>query len=330
MAVRTRDPDVLASAVLDGDRTALPRLLSVVEGGGEAARAVGRRVYTQTKGGYTVGITGPPGAGKSTLTDRLIGSLRGGGAEVAVLAVDPSSPYSGGALLGDRVRMMDHALDPGVFVRSMATRGHLGGLALAVPEAVRVLDAAGFPTVLVETVGVGQSEVEIAGAADTTMVVLTPGAGDGVQASKAGLLEVADIFVINKADHPQVAELERDLSFMMDLATWPNGWRPPIVRTIAVKGDGVGDVLAAIEAHRAHLSGGTGPSGLSLLEERRAARALSELRRVLAALLDRHVKDAVGESRYQQLMDEVAARRVDPWTAADEILRGVTGSGRDR
>ena len=190
---------------------ALPRLLSVVEAGGDDAREVGRRVYTRGTGAYTVGITGPPGAGKSTLTNRLIGLLRQRGSDVAVLAVDPSSPYTGGALLGDRVRMVDHAEDPGVFVRSMATRGHLGGLALAVPEVVRVLDAAGFGEILVETVGVGQSEVEVAGSADTTVVVLTPGAGDGVQANKAGLLEVADVFVINKADHPQTAELERDL-----------------------------------------------------------------------------------------------------------------------
>jgi len=244
-----------------------------------------------------------------------------------VLAVDPSSPYSGGALLGDRVRMMDHALDPGVFVRSMATRGHLGGLTLAVPEAIRVLDAAGFPTVLVETVGVGQSEVEIAGASDTTMVVVTPGAGDSVQASKAGLLEVADVFVINKADHPKTGELERDLSFMMDLTTWPDGWRPPIVRTVAVKGEGVAEVLDAINRHHEHLA--ETPSrraaGASLLDQRRAGRALSELNRVLVALLDRSARSAVGESRYERLLADVGARRIDPWTAADEIVRGITG-----
>ena len=323
MAARSRDPVLLTTAVLAGDRTALPRLLSVVEGGGLPAREVGRRVYTRGRGGYTVGITGPPGAGKSTLTDRLIASLRGAGSEVAVLAVDPSSPYSGGALLGDRVRMMDHALDGGVFVRSMATRGHLGGLALAVPEALRVLDAAGFPTVLVETVGVGQSEVEIAGAADTTMVVLTPGAGDSVQANKAGLLEVADIFVINKADHPQADELERDLSFMMDLTAWPDGWRPPVVRTVAVTGSGVDGVLGAIDSHRTHLASVVGAS--SLLDQRRARRSLDELRRVLIARLDSQVRATVGESRYRQLMDAVAARQIDPWTAADEIVRSVLG-----
>lgn len=311
---RTRDPAALSDAVLGGDRSALPRLLSIVEGGGAGAREVGRRVYSRGTGAYTVGLTGPPGAGKSTLTDRIIGSLRADGTEVAVVAVDPSSPYSGGALLGDRVRMMDHALDPGVFVRSMATRGHLGGLALAVPEAVRVLDAAGFPIVLVETVGVGQSEVEIAGAADTTVVVLTPGAGDSVQANKAGLLEVADLFVINKADHPQVRELERDLGFMMELTSWPDGWRPPIVRTVAVQNEGIKPLLSAIDDHRAHLS----ESGR--LEQRRAQRAHEELRRVLMTQLEQRARRVTGDKRWQDLMDQVEARQLDPWSAADEIL----------
>lgn len=315
--MRSRDPVALSEAVLGGDRTALPRLLSVVEGGGPPAREVGRRVYGRGGTAYTVGITGPPGAGKSTLTDRIIAAVRAAGNEVAVLAVDPSSPYSGGALLGDRVRMMDHALDSGVFVRSMATRGHLGGLAVAVPEVLRVLDAAGFPTVLVETVGVGQSEVEIAGSADTTIVVLTPGAGDSVQANKAGLLEVADLFVINKADQPQVRELERDLEFMMELTTWPDGWRPPIVKTVAVKDEGVEDVLGAIARHREHL-GSTG-----LLERRRARRALEELRRVLVAQFEQRARQAAGDERWRDLMDEVAGRRLDPWSAAEEILDGL-------
>ena len=315
--MRSRDPVALSDAVLRGDRSALPRLLSLVEGGGPPAREVGRRVYGRGGGAYTVGITGAPGAGKSTLTDRMIAAIRRSGAEVAVLAVDPSSPYSGGALLGDRVRMMDHALDPGVFVRSMATRGHLGGLALAVPEALRVLDAAGFPTVLVETVGVGQSEVEIAGSADTTMVVLTPGAGDSVQANKAGLLEVADLFVINKADKPQVRELERDLEFMMELTTWPDGWRPPIIRAVAVKDEGIDEVLGGIEKHRQHLV------DTRLLEVRRSRRALEELRRVLAAQLEQRARQATGEARWKALMDAIAARQLDPWTASEEILDGV-------
>ena len=204
----------------------------------------------------------------------------------------------------------------------MATRGHLGGLALAVPEVLRVLDAARFPTVLVETVGVGQSEVEIAGSADTTMVVLTPGAGDSVQVNKAGLLEVADLFVINKADKPQVRELQRDLEFMMELTTWPDGWRPPIVKTVAVKDEGIDGVLGAIADHRTHLTDN------GLLEGRRSRRALEELRRVLAAQLEQRAREATGEARWRDLMDEIAARRLDPWTAADEILDGVAGLDR--
>ncbi len=317
MAPRTRDPVALTEAVLAGDRTALPRLVSVVEAGGPSAFEVGRRVYRHCGKAHTVGITGPPGAGKSTLTDRLIGVVRRGGREVAVLAVDPSSPFSGGALLGDRVRMVDHALDPGVFVRSMATRGHLGGLSLAVPEVLRVLDAAGFPLVLVETVGVGQSEVEIVGSADTTIVVLTPGAGDSVQANKAGLFEVADLFVINKADHPGAAELERDLRFMMDLTTWPDGWRPPVVHAVALRGEGIEELMASIEAHRAHLES----SGR--LEERRAARARNELERVVRERVAQRARAALGEARYRALLDDVAAHRTDPWTAADEVLGGA-------
>ena len=316
MAVRSRDPVALSEAVIAGDRSALPRLVSVVEAGGAGAREVGRRVYPHGGEAYAVGITGPPGAGKSTLTDRLIGLLRAKGEDVAVLAVDPSSPYTGGALLGDRVRMMDHALDPGVFVRSMATRGHLGGLALAVPEVLRVLDAAAFPVVLVETVGVGQSEVEIAAAADTTVVVLTPGAGDGVQANKAGLLEVADIFVINKADGPEVGQLERDLAMMMDLSTWPDGWRPPIVRTVARTGDGVPEVWEAVSSHRQHLESG------GLLERRRSRRALDELQRVLVARLEQAARSRLTEARFATLVEDVTARRVDPWTAAEEMLAG--------
>ncbi len=317
MAPRSRDPVALTEAVLAGDRTALPRLLTVVETGGEPAREVGRRVYGRAGRAYTIGITGPPGAGKSTLTDRLIGLVRRSGREVAVLAVDPSSPFSGGALLGDRVRMMDHALDPGVFVRSMATRGHLGGLSLAVPEVVRVLDAAGFPIVFVETVGVGQSEVEIAGSADTTVVVLTPGAGDSVQANKAGLLEVADLFVINKADHPGAGELERDLQASMDLTSWPDGWRPTIVRTVAVEGEGAPAVLEAVEAHRACLETG------GRLDERRSARATTELERVVRERLQQRARQAFGDDRFRRLLDDVAGRRTDPWTAADEMLRSM-------
>ena len=232
---------------------ALARLLTQVESGGPSGRSVAALAYRSGDVARTVGITGPPGAGKSTLVDRLIATARAEGvAQLGVLAVDPSSPFTGGAILGDRVRMQDHALDSGVFIRSMASRGHLGGLAVAVPEAIRVLAAAGFPLVLVETVGVGQVEVEVAGATDTTVVVLTPKWGDAVQANKAGLLETADLFVINKADMPGARESRRDLEQMLDLTALAD-WRPPVLETSAATGEGVDALWEAMSRHARHL-----------------------------------------------------------------------------
>lgn len=288
-----------------------------MEQGGEPARTAGRIVYPRSGNAYTVGITGAPGAGKSTLTDRLIAGIRADQREVAVLAVDPTSPFSGGALLGDRVRMMDHATDGGVFVRSMATRGHLGGLALAAPEAIRALDAAGFPVILVETVGVGQVEVEVAGAADTTVVVLNPGTGDSVQANKAGLLEVADIFVINKADRPGVAELQRDLRFMLELTTGTTEWEPPIVAAVAVKGEGTDAVLGAIADHRAFLE------RTGLLAQRRSRRLVEELREILVRRLEQQATGLLAAAEYRELVGEVQARAVDPYQAAERILASL-------
>ena len=226
---------------MDGDRSAKARLLSLIERGGEPAREVGRLAAPQAGHAYTIGLTGAPGAGKSTLTSALIKHLRGLGEEVAVLAVDPSSPFTGGAILGDRVRMQDHATDDGVFIRSMATRGHLGGLSLATPEAIRLLDALGHRWIIVETVGVGQVEVEVAGKADTTVVVVNPGWGDSVQAAKAGLMEVADVFAINKADRPGVDDTRRDLRQMLELAAETAapasaGWDVPIIATVGTDG----------------------------------------------------------------------------------------------
>ncbi|HUQ40575.1 MAG TPA: methylmalonyl Co-A mutase-associated GTPase MeaB [Acidimicrobiales bacterium] len=313
--MRQRDPAALVDAARAGDRVALARLLSMVERGGDDGRAVARLVFPLGGTAYTVGITGSPGAGKSTLTDQLIRGVRTDGGEVAVLAVDPSSPYSGGAFLGDRVRMQDHATDPGVFVRSMASRGHLGGLALATPEAIRVLDAAGFPLVLVETVGVGQVELEVAGAADTTVVVMNPGAGDAVQAHKAGLIEVADIFVINKADRPGAEQLLSELREALDLTAIDEGdWTPPIVKTVASTGEGVADVRAAVAEHRSFLEAGGG------LDERRSRRLHEELREIVARRLDERAFALVGESRFDHLRVGMLGRTVDPYTAADEIL----------
>src|SRR3954464_7220159 len=244
MAGRNRPVAELFGAACDGDRAALARLLSLVERGGDEAREVARLAHPRSGNAYLVGLTGAPGSGKSTLTSATIAHLRAQQTEVAVLAIDPSSPFTGGAILGDRVRMQDHATDPGVFIRSMATRGHLGGLApppppaprpphppLAAPEAIRLLDAVGRETIIVETVGVGQVEVEIAAKADTTVVVVNPGWGDAVQANKAGLMEVADVFVINKADRPGVDQTRRDLELMLDLSDLGE-WRPPIIPTV--------------------------------------------------------------------------------------------------
>jgi LAO/AO transport system kinase len=318
LPARTSDPAALLDTARSGDRAALARLLSIVERGGPAARAVARLTHPVGGGAYTVGVTGAPGAGKSTLTTRLVSELRAAGDRVAVLAVDPTSPFSGGAILGDRIRMQDHALDDGVFIRSMATRGHLGGLALAVPEAVRALDAAGFPWVLLETVGVGQVEVEVAGEADTTVVVVNPGWGDGVQAAKAGLMEIADVFVINKADRPGSAQTERDLAGMLELvAPADGGWTPPILRTVATAGDGAGEVVAAVQRHRRWLH----ESGT--LEQRRHARATDELRAILVARLLERVRTVREGDAFERACAAVLAREMDPWTATDELLEGL-------
>jgi LAO/AO transport system kinase len=312
------DPEALLERARADDRVALARLLSYVERGGEAAMAVARLAY-RAEAPFSVGLTGAPGAGKSSLTDGLIGAIRGGWpdgaavAQVAVLAVDPTSPFSGGAILGDRVRMNQHALDPTVFIRSMATRGHLGGLSLAVPDALRLLGAAGLGVVIVETVGVGQMEVDIASAADTTVVVVTPGWGDAMQASKAGLLEVADVFVINKADRPGVREARRDLEQMLDLAR-PGAWRPDIVETTATAAEGVAELWQAVARHRDHLL----QSGQ--LAVRRADRVALELRRVLLARTEVKVDELVAGEEFTTAVKALAAGELDPYEAADGLL----------
>lgn len=307
------DPAGLLASASGGNRTALARLLSMVERGGDAARSVATEVFPRSGAAHTVGITGAPGAGKSTLTGALCSTVRADGEEVAVLAIDPSSPFSGGAILGDRVRMSDHTLDEGVYIRSMATRGHLGGLALATPEAVRVLDAVGYRWVVVETVGVGQVEVEVAGAADTTVVVVNPGWGDAVQANKAGLMEIADVFVINKADRPGAADTRRDLEGMLSMGD--HGERiPPIVETVGTTGEGVAELWQAVQEHRRHLV----DSGE--LDRRRAARADDELREVVEARLrEQAIRLCAGE-RWVRAREDVLARRADPWAAADALL----------
>ncbi len=308
----------LFDAAQGGDRAAMARLISLIERGGDDAHAVGRLAHPRSGSGYTVGLTGAPGAGKSTLTSAVIGHMRSLDMEVAVLAIDPSSPFTGGAILGDRVRMQDHATDAGVFIRSMATRGHLGGLSLAAPEAVRLLDALGRRWILIETVGVGQVEVEVAGKADTTVVVVNPGWGDSVQANKAGLMEIADVFVINKADRDGVDQTRRDLVSMLELSDLPDDtWRPPIIATTATSGDGVAELWDAVVAHRAHVEGN------GVLEERRSFRAREELREIVAHRLGQRARDLCSGQRWEQLTDAVAERTTDPWTAADEMLAGI-------
>ena len=318
MSRRNQNPAELFDAACAGDRAALARVLSLLERGDTVAREVGRLAYQRSGTGYTVGITGAPGAGKSTLTSALIRHIRQRDIEIAVLAIDPSSPFTGGAILGDRVRMQDHATDPGVFIRSMATRGHLGGLSLSTPEAIRMLDAAGRQWILVETVGVGQVEVEIAGKADTTVVVLNPGWGDSVQANKAGLMEIADIFVINKADRKGVEETRRDVEQMLELSDLAHdAWRPPIIATVGNTGEGVPGLWDAIGEHRAVIEAN------GELVQRRQFRLREELREIVARRLEQRAREICTGERWDTLQQGVLDRTIDPWSAADEMLRGV-------
>jgi LAO/AO transport system kinase len=307
------DAAALVDGARAGDRGSIARLISLVETGGDAATDAVARLYPHTGNAYIVGVTGAPGAGKSTITDQLIGRIRRDGHAVGVLAIDPTSPFTGGAILGDRVRMQDHATDEGVFIRSMATRGHLGGLALATPQALRVLDAAGKPWVIVETVGVGQVEVEIASAADTTVVVVTPGWGDGVQAAKAGLLEIADVLVVNKADRAGVHETVRDLAQMLELGG-ARAWVPPVIETIATDGTGIDELFDAIERHRAFLEADGG------LAARRVARLRDELRSIVHARLADHVDDVCVGPEFEDLVARVAERAIDPYAAAAKLV----------
>lgn len=285
----------------------------MVERGGASTAAVAALTWPVAGSAHIVGLTGAPGAGKSTLTNAVCAELRSRGSAVGVLAVDPTSPFSGGAILGDRVRMGDHALDDGVFIRSMATRGHLGGLAVATPEAARVLDAAGFDVVLIETVGVGQVELEVAGAADSTVVVVNPRWGDAVQAAKAGLLEVADVFVINKADRPGVGDTRRDLESVLAMGR-RGGWCPPLIETVATDGRGVVGLCDALVSHRAWLE----DSGEG--DRRRAERAAEELAAVIRAELARRADAITQGPAWERARDDVLAGRRDPWSAADSLL----------
>lgn len=303
-------PDLIRRA-LDGERRSIGRLISLVEDGGERLGRLMKELYPLTGNAYSLGITGAPGSGKSSLTDKLIGRARSEGLAVGVLAIDPSSPFSGGALLGDRVRMQAHATDPDVFIRSMATRGHLGGISLATPEAVRVLDAAGKDLVIIETVGVGQAEVEITDACDTTVVVVNPGWGDAVQAAKAGLLEIADVFAVNKADRPGTKDTVRELRQMIEMSD--AAWRPKIVPTVAIKGEGINELWAAIGEHRSHQEQN------GLLTERRRRRIAREIKEIVAERYRSRV-DAETAGLLDELTTAVTRRRMDPYAAADRLI----------
>jgi LAO/AO transport system kinase len=318
------DVGQLVERLRGGDGRAVARLISLVEDGArEQLREVAEALNPSSGRAEVIGLTGSPGVGKSTLCDALVAAYRAAGRTVGVLAVDPTSPFTGGALLGDRVRMQRHAVDQGVYIRSMATRGHLGGLAWATPQAVRVLDAAGCEVILVETVGVGQAEVEVAGLADTTLVVLAPGFGDAVQVAKAGILEAADLFVVNKADRNGAGEVARDLRQMLHLGP-ARPWSVPVLLTEAERGTGVDELVDQIASHRAHLEA----SGE--LEQRRRARAAREVEEVALADLRAELGEIGSGEALDALAEQVAAGKLGPYAAADQLLGQVRGHAAAR
>jgi LAO/AO transport system kinase len=314
---RKADVDDLIARARKGEPRAVARLITLIENASPQLRKVMAALNPLAGKARIIGLTGAPGVGKSTSTSALVRAFRAQDLRVGVLAVDPSSPFTGGALLGDRVRMQDHASDPGVFIRSMASRGHLGGLSWAAPQAIRVLDAAGCDVVLVETVGVGQAEVEIASLADSTIVLVSPGMGDSIQAAKAGILEIADVFVVNKADRDGAQQTVRDLRNMIALAA-PEGWKPPIVPTVAVKDEGVADVIERLGEHLSWMEG-SGELG-----RRRRARARDEIEAIAVTTLRERMGDLHGHQRLDVLAEKVLDGSCDPYAAADELVAGLT------
>jgi LAO/AO transport system kinase len=307
----------LAEGVRTGDTRALARAISLVENGDPLAYDLVRDIYPDTGRTYAVGITGPPGVGKSSLISGLIGHIRAQERTIGVISVDPSSPFTHGALLGDRIRLSDHFLDPGVFIRSMGTRGHLGGLAETTLQALLVLDAAGKDLVFLETVGAGQSEVEVIGIADTVVLVLMPGSGDSVQALKAGIMEIPDVIAINKMDHPAAKTMLKEVRSILSLDR-DRAWKPPIVLTEATRGENIPELWEKVEEHRAHLESG------GLLEERRRKNLAGEVFAVASGRAKAHLQQAVADDpELRRLLDEVQRRELDPLTAVKEIMERV-------
>lgn len=320
MSRRSVDVPSLVAAARAGSPRAVARLISLVEDAHPALREIMAALAPHTGNAHIIGVTGSPGVGKSTSTNALVASFRARGLRIGVLAVDPSSPFSGGALLGDRVRMQDHALDPEVYIRSMASRGHLGGLSWSTPQALRVLDAAGCQVILVETVGVGQSEVEIVGLADTTIVLLAPGMGDGIQAAKAGILEIGDIFVVNKADREGADATVRDIRHMVSLGdrTEAGLWRPPVLKTVAAKMDGIDGLMSAIDEHLAWMT------EHGVLHQRRRRRAADEIESIAVAAIRERIGDLRSGRGLEDLAHRVVEGDLDPYTAADSLVAQIT------
>ncbi|MGF7185621.1 LAO/AO transport system kinase [Desulfitispora alkaliphila] len=307
--------------IIKGQKRSIAKAITIVENGEENKYKLLSQIYDHTGKALIIGITGSPGAGKSSLTDALIRAIRADGKTVGVVAVDPSSPFSGGALLGDRIRMQEHALDDGVYIRSMGTRGSLGGLARSTKEVLRVIDAAGFDVIIVETVGVGQSELDIMTIADTTIVVLTPAGGDHVQTIKAGIMEIGDVFVINKADLPGVKKTKMEVNSMLDLSTFEDGWRPPVIPTISVREEGIQELWNTIEEHSQHLK----DRGLFTTERER------KLSRELLEIVELELKDQIHDlvrnnEKVKAVVEQVVKREVNPYTATADIFK--VGLGR--
>lgn len=316
--VRVEDVDSLVSQAREGHPRAVARLISLVEDSSPQLREVMSALMPFVGGAHVIGVTGPPGVGKSTSTSALIAEFRNQGKRVGVLAVDPSSPFSGGALLGDRIRMQDHAADSGVYIRSMATRGHLGGLSWTTPQALRVLDAAGCDVIILETVGVGQSEIEIVGVADTVLVLLAPGMGDGIQAAKAGILEIGDIFVVNKADRDGARVTSRELRHMISLGQFPDGaWKPPVEMTVASKGEGIDKLAESITNHHQWAV----DSGA--LDIRRQARAKSEIEALALTSLRGRFSSSGDAALADQLAVKVTSGQLDPYAACDLLVEAA-------